>query len=158
MILVRSDVQDVVELDSLTTTYREEVIGVEIKGDQRRPSMNVITYYNPPGNMINAQIFNLNQYPGTRTVITGDLNSKHLAWGSNTTDPHGKFLLETLNDQNWVILNDGSKTRCDPVTAKEEVLDLIVCSPHTVAILEGFFVGDDDVGSDHYPLHANFIS
>ena len=48
MILVRDDIQDVIEIESFRTDFLVEVIGVEIKGNHIRPQLNVITYYNPP--------------------------------------------------------------------------------------------------------------
>ena len=132
MILVRETVQDVVELDFLKIQFQEEVIGIEIKGKDRRPGLNIVTYYNPPGNRINPGIFQKSLYGSYGTIITGDLNCKNLAWGSNFTDPQGNHLSQTLEDQDWIILNDGSKTRIDPRSGKEEALDLILCSPRTL--------------------------
>ena len=57
MILVRDTVQDVVELDNLRTNFNEEVIGIEVLGNESRPALNIVTYYNPPGNRINPGIF-----------------------------------------------------------------------------------------------------
>ena len=81
MILVRDAVQDVVELDFLKTNFNEEVIGIEILGNESRPGLNIVTYYNPPGNRINPGIFNKSLYSSNGTIITGDLNCKNLAWG-----------------------------------------------------------------------------
>ena len=47
MIMVRDTIGDVVELDELRIRFRDEVIGIEIKGNTSRPSFNVVTYYNP---------------------------------------------------------------------------------------------------------------
>ena len=97
MILVRETIQDVVELDFLSTQFQEEVIGIEIKRNDRRPGLNIVTYYNPPGNRINSGIFFRNLYDNSNgTVFTGDLNCKHLAWGSSITDPQGTHLFNTL--------------------------------------------------------------
>ena len=153
MILVKDNIKDVVELDFLKTQFHDEVIGIEIKKDNNRPGLNIVTYYNAPGNRINPGIFCKNLYSGRLTMITGDLNSKHLAWGSSTTDPLGTHLSDTLEDQNWIVLNDGSKTRVDPRSGKEEVLDLILCTPDLVNMGPVFHVGDC-VGSDHLPMHC----
>ena len=155
MILVRETIQDVVELDFLQTQFQNEVIGIEIKRKNNRPGLNIVTYYNPPGNRINPGIFQRSLYNSNGTVIAGDLNCKHLVWGSNTTDPQGTHLSETLEDQDWIILNDGSKTRIDPRSGKEEVLDVIVCTPDLLNFSPDFAVGEC-VGSDHLPLHCNF--
>jgi hypothetical protein len=156
MILVRNDIEDVVEIDSLRSQFREEVIGIEIRETQERPQLNVITYYNPPTNRVNSKICEHQRYHGTNTIITGDLNCKHISWGSTTMDNFGSNLCDVLEDQRWVILNDGSKTRYDPASGKEEVLDLIICTPQTLKMRNEFYVGED-VGSNHYALHADLI-
>ena len=153
MILVRETVLEVVELDFLKNQFNEEVIGIEIVGNGGRPGLNIVTYYNPPGNRINSDIFRRALYSGSATVITGDLNCKHQAWGSNITDPQGTHLNDTLDDQNWILLNDGSKTRIDPRSGKEEVLDIMVRSSSTLRMRPEFHVGDC-VGSDHLPMHC----
>ena len=155
MILVKNDM-DAIELDFLRNQFHEEVIGIEIKGKQRQPALTVVTYYNPPGQPINDKIFENNIYPGPNIIITGDLNCKNKTWGSNITDALGQGLKDTLEDQNWHILNDGSKTRCHPVTGKEETLDLIMSSPQMFKMGLNFSVGED-IGSDHYPLHLNIV-
>ena len=52
-------------------------------------------------------------------------------------------------------MNDGSKTRIDPRNGKEEVLDLVVCTPRTLNMKPEFYVGDC-IGSDHLPMHCTF--
>merc|ERR1712096_137285 len=122
-------------------------------GNNNRPGLNMVTYYNPPGNRINPGIFSRSLYSNSVTIFAGDLNCKHQAWGSNITDPLGTHLNDTLEDQNWIILNDGSKTRIDPRSGKEEVLDLMLCTPNTLSMAPDFFVGDC-LGSDHLPMHC----
>ena len=155
MILVKNCVQDVVELEFLRTQFTDEVIGIEILRKDSRPGLNIVTYYNSPGNKVNPGIFCRSLYSKNSTIITGDLNCKHLAWGSSITDPQGTHLSNTLEDQDWIVLNDGSKTRIDPRSGKEEVLDLMVCTPDSLNMKPEFFIGDC-VGSDHLPMHCIF--
>ena len=138
MILVKEAIQDIVQLDFLQTQFQEEVIGIEILGNESRPNLKIVTYYNPPGNRINPGIFCRALYNNNSVVVTGDLNCKHLAWGSNTTDPQGSHLSDTLEDLDWVFLNDGSKTRIDPRSGKEEVLDLVICTPNMLNVRPSF--------------------
>ena len=156
MILVRDTIDDVTELDFFQTQFQHEVIGIEILGKGRRPGLNVVTYYNPPGKSVDPGIFSRTLHRNSNTVITGDLNCKHVAWGSNSTDPQGIELLNTLHDQNWNFLNDGSKTRSDPRSGKEEVLDLVMCSNSLLKYKPEFCV-DEDIGSDHYPILTTFV-
>ena len=156
MILVRDDIDDVTELDFPQTQFSHEVIGVKILGKNRRPGLNVVTYYNPPGIGTDPAIFGRNLYRCKRTIFTGDLNCKHTAWGSNSTDLQGIELLNTLHDQNWTFLNDGSKTRYDPRNGKEEVLDLVICSEDVLRYGPRFEILED-VGSDHYPILTTLV-
>ena len=57
MILVKDTIQDVIELEYLKTQFQEEVVGIEIKRNDNRPGLNIVTYYNPPGNRTNPGIF-----------------------------------------------------------------------------------------------------
>ena len=52
-----------------------------------------------------------------------------------------------------MTFNNDSKTRCDPVTGKEDSLDLVIGNLHAARLLKEFWVGYD-VGSDHFPVHA----
>ena len=46
-------------------------------------------------------------------------------------------------------------TRCDPVTGREESLDLVIGNLCSARYFHQFWVGFD-VGSDHYPVHSIF--
>ena len=57
MILVKETIQDVIEPDFLLSQFQEEVIGIEVKGTEGQPGLNIVTYYNSPGNKVNPGIF-----------------------------------------------------------------------------------------------------
>ena len=154
MILVREAISDVVELDFLKTQFHDEVIGIEILGKNGQQGLNIVTYYNPPGNKVNPGIFCNSLYRNTNTIFWGDVNCKNLTWGSNFTDPLGLHLADTLEDNNWIVLNDGSKTRIDPRSGKEEALDIIACQPSILKMKPKIHVGDC-IGSDHLPIHCS---
>jgi hypothetical protein len=154
MILVRSDVDDVTEIDELKTKFRnDEVIGVEIKKSPTRPGLKVFTNYIPPDHHPNPDIFSFISQQQGKCVVSGDFNCKNLSWGSSKTEPTGEELQNIIHQNNLFVLNDGSNTRYDPRNGKEEVLDLILCNFETLSIFQDFWVGDE-IGSDHYPLQA----
>ena len=153
-ILKRNDISDVTVLNEFNQFY-EEVIGVRLNGNSRRPTINIVTYYNPPNTVVNSGIFRTCDGLRGKTVITGDLNSKHRYWGSTKNDQQGYSLLKSINDNRFFILNNGEKTRYDPVSGKEQVLDLILCNSEMVNDFIKWTV-DEDVGSDHFPIRASF--
>ena len=149
-ILKRNDISDVTILHEFNQFY-EEVIGVRINGNGERPTVNIVTYYNPPNILVNPGILRTCYALRGRTVITGDFNCKHRCWGSTKNDQQGHSLLKSINDNYFFILNNGDKTRYDPVSGKEQVLDLILCNSEMVNDFLKWTV-DEDIGSDHYPI------
>ena len=154
MILVKETICEVVELDFFKTQFQEEVIGIEILGKDKQTSLNIVSYYNPPRNKVNPGIFCKSLYRHSNTIFVGDLNCKNISWGSTYTDSQGLHLADTIDDQNWILLNDGSKTRIDPRSGKEEVLDIILCQSGILNLSPKVHVGDR-IGSDHLPLHCS---
>ena len=154
LILKRNDINDVVSIGELNQ-FQEEVIGIRINGNSTRPTINVITYYNPPNTAVNPSILRVCRSLRGRSIITGDLNCKHVAWGSTKNDQHGHALLKSINDNQLFVLNDGSMTRYDPSSGKEQVLDLMLTNGDFLPNFSAWNV-DEDIGSDHYPIRATF--
>ena len=154
MIFVRSDISNVVEITELNSKFKkDEIIGAEILPSADVPGIKVFTLYNPPNTKPNPEIFRYLANQDGKIVLAGDLNCKNRSWGSTKTDQLGEELQENINENDLYILNDSSKTRCDPLTGKEETLDLFICNFDTLSIYGGFWVGPS-VGSDHYPIHS----
>ena len=154
MILVRSDIKDILEIEETRELFpRDELIGIQIKGNHECPELKVFTHYLPPKTYPRPQIL---QYIGKQSgncILTGDLNCKNIAWGSTKTDIYGEELLEQIQSNRLFFLNDGSKTRCDPVSGNEEVLDVVIANFESLSMFRNFWAADE-IGSDHYPLHT----
>ena len=70
----------------------------------------------------------INQLPAP-FILMGDFNAKHTLWGGSVCDRWG-YLIETLLDDNDLILmNDGSPTRYDVYHNSTSAIDLSICSP-----------------------------
>ena len=156
MILTRDDITDIVEIEEVKDMFRnDEIIGIEIKSGAKRPNIKIFTYYNPPLTSPNDAIFSYIASLHGNCVLTGDLNCKNTHWGSTKNDARGIGLLQCLISNDLITFNNESATRCDPVTGKEESLDLIIGNAPLSQMLQEFWVGFD-VGSDHYPVHVLF--
>ena len=153
MILVHNNLTEVNEIEDFRD-FGEEVLGVKLR-TKNNLTFNIVAYYNPPGTHINDMIFARCRLLKGKTIIAGDLNCKNLYWGSTLTDAHGERLLNVLIDNHFHILNNGEKTRYNPVTGNEQSLDIIACDNECVKYFSSFDIGDD-IGSDHYPLNAKF--
>ena len=154
MILVRSDLENVLEIEEIVELFpRQEVLGIYVQGTALRPGLKIFTWYIPPKCSPQPQVL---EYIGNQTencILNGDLNCKNMIWGSTKTNKFGEELHDQIQKNGLFILNDGSKTRCDPVTGNEEALDLAISNYGPLTMFRDFWVGDD-VGSDHYPLHT----
>ena len=154
MILTRKDIKNIAEIEEVKTRFQyDEVIGIEILKTATQPGIKIFTYYNPPLSTPNQAILQYIASLQGGCILTGDLNCKNTHWGSSKSDKRGTDLLDTLCNLNLITLNDESKTRVDPVTGKEESLDVIISNPSSAQLLKEFWVGYD-IGSDHYPVHV----
>ena len=78
----------------------------------------------------------------------GDVNAKHIAWGSKTTDSRRKVLLDLINCHGLVILNTGNSPTWSNVSSNS-VIDISVCSPSLLNSIQDWKVGQSDCHSDH---------
>ena len=86
-------------------------------------SINVIIFYNPC-NKINPSDLDLLMRSMERScILCGDCNAHNELWGSNSTDINGNTLAQFVDDNNLVLLNDGTGTRLDIRTGKSSALE-----------------------------------
>ncbi|UYV84365.1 hypothetical protein LAZ67_X001944 [Cordylochernes scorpioides] len=78
------------------TTSSLEITGIYIK-NKNGSNMNLYSCYKSPSiHLDQTDIYNILS-TDTPTIITGDLNCKHPAWGSTTTNPSGRKLQNAID-------------------------------------------------------------
>lgn len=112
----------------------------------------IISYYNPPPNVIPQEFFNIVQSIKNNVIICGDLNSKYKAWHCKSDNPSGQALYNQLLNSNFTIINDDQPTYQNYASNNTEILDLFIVSSQLVNKCNNFQVLDNDMGSDHYPM------
>lgn len=138
-----------------------ELVAIQIKNKYNKKPLILATYYNPPYNqkrpiLLNEEIFRLLSNKKTPCgknipfVIAGDLNANTTTIGCLYQNENGNILENVMSDNNLVLINDHSPTRCN-----NNILDLIICSPE-LAHNFSCFKADEFSGlhSDHYPVLA----
>ena len=90
-------------------------------------------------------------------VITGDFNSHHPLWGAPRSDSHGKAVYDWVEQQEFVLLNDGSPTRLDPARGTFTCLDLTFTSTKLSSKMI-WQVIYDNWGTDHFPILISLIN
>ena len=91
---------------------------------------------------------------GKKSIFLGDFNVRHELWDNEYRgdyNPLGDQFTEFLNQTEYVILNNGNGTRIDVDTGKLTAIDLTLISA-ALCNNSDWLVGDDTMGSDHYPI------
>lgn len=84
-------------------------------------------------------------------VVGGDFNAHHNSWGCSGCDNLGINLLQAIEENDLLLLNDGSPTYIGYSNKQPSAIDLTICSN----TMERFFrwqVLEDLYGSDHLPI------
>ncbi|GIY59367.1 hypothetical protein CEXT_405871 [Caerostris extrusa] len=134
----------------LNTRHRLRVKGYNIVRQDR--------YSNGGGGLMflirdNNQKLDLDALEGlftNATVLLGDLNAKHTAWGCALANNRGKDLENLSNDKAFLFLNNGTHTYRSHSYNTIDALDLTISSPDLFPYCSWKVV--DYVGSDHYPI------
>ena len=133
----------------------ESITAIIIPAGESKP-FKLSAGYNHPGNYLPQQFFtnirNL-MFNGQLlpTLIIGDLNCPHQAFGSRTTNEFGSRLLQTVNTENYLLLNDGQPTYYSNATGLSNLLDFVLVDSEMAKEITSC-VTKGDVGSDHIPV------
>ncbi|GIY47780.1 putative RNA-directed DNA polymerase from transposon BS [Caerostris darwini] len=84
------------------------------------------------------------------TVLLGDLNAKHTAWGCALSNNRGPDLENLSNDKAFLFLNNGTHTYRSHSYNTTDAPNLTISSPDLFPYCSWKVV--DYVGSDHYPI------
>ena len=128
-------------------------VAVNVKLAQQ--NINVISIYLTPTEVITAhEIDNFFTQIPTPSLVLGDFNAHHVAWGCLTNDTRGNILNNILDDHQMVFLNDTTPTLHSNSIDRGDtsVIDLVIATPR----IAPFFVPEvqtDIYFSDHYPIH-----
>ncbi|CAC5408137.1 unnamed protein product [Mytilus coruscus] len=131
------------------STDNIEVVGVSVNCQNNK--INIVNVYRPPN-----QDIKFNDYQevlhnlSDNIVLLGDFNSRSSMWGSSTTDSNGNIIEKVIDQNNMIILNDGTGT-FQTVTGNRTQIDLTLVSA-SLANDSQWSVLDDQLGSDHFPV------
>ena len=89
----------------------------------------------------------INQLPSP-FILMGDFNAKHSLWGGNICDRWGNIIEQLLDNNDIVLMNDGSPTRYDVYHNSSSAIDLTICST-ALRLDYQWSVNKHLFGSDH---------
>ena len=149
-------------LDSEEIPYKHknkhlEVSIVRIFGNNK--NVDIINLYTNGKHLISQGDFeHILTLVGKHFIIVGDFNIHDSLWdteylGSETAA--GKEFNQFVEENDLVILNDGTGTYLSPVSNQLSALDLTLTTRH-VSKNYHWYVHQDCLGSDHYPIISKF--
>lgn len=133
-----------------------EILSIDIYDQNENIPISIINMYHS-GNVLNKENWSdlFSSLKNKNTIFAGDLNAKHLAWGSPITDAQGYNLMEALDECALLVLNNGSPTREDRTRNTWSHLDVMFVNGKLVQNGEWRTL-DFTMGSDHVLCEAEF--
>ncbi|GBO44097.1 hypothetical protein AVEN_188026-1 [Araneus ventricosus] len=121
-----------------------------------RTLVTVCSVYLPPQDVISQQDLDtlVDQLP-TPFILLGDFNGHSALWGSDVTNSRGRQIERFISNNCLCLLNNDEKTYFHEPTRTFHSLDLAICSPALMPLLN-FSVGCDLHNSDHFPLIVSY--
>ncbi|GBM76569.1 hypothetical protein AVEN_254398-1 [Araneus ventricosus] len=121
-----------------------------------RTLVTVCSVYLPPHDVISQQDLDtlVDQLP-TPFILLGDFNGHSTLWGSDDTNSRGRQIERFISNNCLCLLNNDEKTYFHEPTRTFHSLDLAICSPTLMPLLD-FTVGSDLCNSDHFPLIVSY--
>ena len=137
--------------------FNIEIISIKILVNEygsNQKELFIFSFYHPPDpqNPLNPLVFEYIQKNFENFIIAGDLNSKLSSLGCNNTNLNGKIFEKILENPRFLLINDSTPTYSSRSHDYTSVLDIFLVSNNLGRFISSFFVLDDDLTSDHYPI------
>lgn len=127
-----------------------QICGVTIKVSNSY--LSIVSLYNPPKTVTQVNDWtNIFKQCASPCIIGGDFNGHNASWGSSKTDDIGRQIINSLENLELSIMNDGSATRLTPPSQNKSVVDITMISS-TIAPTISWKVNADTLGSDHFVI------
>ena len=129
-----------------------EIATVDVKLRSRNV-IRIVTVYCPPMIPLSDRALDF-LVLGKRTIICGDLNAKHTAFGCRTTNSNGIALLQTIKDRKLTMLSTGEPTHLSTLGTLDQ-LDVFLCSEALAKFVSPPVVLSTH-GSDHNSVRVTY--
>ncbi|GFU64638.1 putative RNA-directed DNA polymerase from transposon X-element [Trichonephila clavipes] len=118
----------------------------------------VCCVYLPPNDVVPQVDLNhlVSQLPAP-FILLGDFNGHSPLWGHDVTNSRGRQIEQLISDHCLCLLNNDEKTYFHAPTRTIHSLNLAICSPTLLPMLN-FKVANDLHNSDHFPLLVSYVN
>lgn len=147
-LLIREDLKYVE--DRTLDSFGLELLSIKIRINNN--DIRIISMYNPPSSKLNEELFRKIKEDGS-FILGGDLNAKHLEFGCTNNNANGQILYNIIDEHELVLLNNGEHTHNRfQKKGGSDILDLFICSRNLADKVSNFYVEEDNMTSDHFPI------
>ncbi|GFU96919.1 putative RNA-directed DNA polymerase from transposon X-element [Trichonephila clavipes] len=121
-------------------------------------SHSLLCLFLPPNDVVPQVDLNhlVSQLPAP-FILLGDFNGHSPLWGHDVTNSRGRQIEQLISDHCLCLLNNDEKTYFHAPTRTFHSLDLAICSPTLLPMLN-FEVAKDLHNSDHFPLLVSHVN
>ncbi|GFX07160.1 hypothetical protein TNCV_2423651 [Trichonephila clavipes] len=106
--------------------------------------------------LFTSNLFPISQLPAP-FLLLGDFKGHSPLWGHDVTNSLGRQIEQLISDHCLCLLNNDEKTYFHAPTRTFHSLDLAICSPTLLPMLN-FEVANDLHNSDHFPLLVSHVN
>lgn len=85
-----------------------------------------------------------------KSIIGGDFNAHHQAWGNTKNKGKGKILNEIIEEKKLIIANSGEKTLINNKSDNISAIDLTIVSQGLYGKIKWWV--EETIGSDHFTI------
>ncbi|XP_072392093.1 uncharacterized protein [Diabrotica undecimpunctata] len=144
------------EILKLNKNFNKELLACGIKVNYDNTHLSFLSVYRCPKTKTRIEdwtnLFSQVKHP---CIIGGDMNAHNALWGSSKNDNIGDQIVETLQDLDFIVMNNGQPTCQGNPGHSDSMIDITVCSP-SIFTKTFWTVDSDTLGSNHYVVKIEF--
>jgi exonuclease III len=134
------------------STYKIDIVGIEVLNIQNFPSISFWSCYIPDDSLISPEILNSLFQLGTKNfLICGDFNAHYQAWGFSYSSRRRNLIYETINFLGLGVLYSGTVTHLGRPNCPDSAIDIYFSSPDLYWLITWHTLTEPH-GNDHFPI------
>ena len=141
----------------ISTFFDISLQNIMVKVQIYNKFINILSFYCPPSVRFNKTKFNnLIKNISGPVIVAGDFNAHHTVWGCSSVDSRARDIIDVMEENDLVLLNDGSPTTIGSNLWRPNGLDLTMVSSSLVLSCEWQVVDSPLGGSYHLPTVTKY--
>lgn len=137
---------------TIKKNYIQDLLACGIKINYKQSYLSLLSVYRCPKTKTKTEdwdkLFSQLKHP---CIIGGDMNAHNSLWGSYKNDNIGHQIVETIQNLDYVVMNNGQPTCQTSPGNSDSMIDVTFCSP-SLFDKTSWSVDLDTLGSNHFVI------